>query len=164
MKDQRGAFVKTFHREVFESLGLETRFDEQYFSVSRKNVVRGMHFQIPPADHNKLVFCCHGEVLDVLVDLRRNSRTYGLAASFSLTQDNGSVLYIPRGFAHGFLTLSDEAIMVYNCETVYRPELDTGILWSSLDFDWPVVEPILSDRDRGFPSLQTFESPFGEII
>jgi dTDP-4-dehydrorhamnose 3,5-epimerase len=159
-KDQRGIFVKTFHKESFEENGLETVFRESFFSISKKNVIRGMHFQLPPDDHVKLVYCTYGKVLDVVVDIRNNSQTYGKSFSVELTEDNGNILYIPKGFAHGFKSLTDNSVVVYLTTKEYSPENDTGIRWDSFGFNWQVDNPILSERDKNFLPLSEFRSPF----
>ncbi|MBB4104582.1 dTDP-4-dehydrorhamnose 3,5-epimerase [Allorhizobium borbori] len=158
--DTRGRFVKTFHADFFTAHGLRTDFAESYYSLSRKGVLRGMHFQTPPAQHAKLVHCAAGRILDVVVDLRRSEPSYGQFVSFELNADKGTLLYIPEGCAHGFLALSEDAMTVYNVTSVYTPAEDSGILWSSFGFEWPVREPLLSDRDLGFLPLSRFDSPF----
>jgi len=157
--DSRGQFVKTFHNEYFESNDLETDFTEQYYSVSKQGVLRGMHFQSPPHNHSKLVYCTAGTVLDVALDLRVGSPTFGDHISLELSADSGNMLYLPEGLAHGFYAAS-EATMVYNVSTVYAPESDGGVLWSSIGMDWPNQAPDLSERDTTFPTLDEFESPF----
>lgn len=159
-EDVRGSFVKTFHHGLFESLGMDSTFRESFLSVSRKNVVRGMHFQVPPAAHSKLIYCTAGRVLDVVVDLRRDSPTFLRCASHEISASNRKMFFIPIGFAHGFLSLEDDTVMVYQTSTVHHPDLDSGILWNSFGFDWGVLDPIISDRDRAFPPLQHFDSPF----
>lgn len=158
--DDRGRFVKVFHEQAFAAHGLETGFAEEYYSVSHKNVVRGLHFQLPPMDHVKMVYCVAGEVLDVVVDLRVGSPTYGQHSLCRLSADKANSVYIPKGMAHGFCVLSEQAIMVYKVGTVYSPVHDAGVLWHSAGISWPVSQPILSVRDRGFPTLDQFESPF----
>lgn len=160
IRDTRGTFVKTFHTPSFEELGLRTDWREEYFSASAKGVVRGMHFQLPPADHAKMVFCLTGEVLDVIVDLRRGSPAFGRAMSFTLSADNGRGLYLPSGCAHGFVSRASDSGMYYKVTSVHAPEHDAGIAWDSIDFDWPVDAPELSDRDRRHPALSGFDSPF----
>ena len=149
-----------FSAEIFNGLGLDSDFKESLCTTSTKNVLRGMHFQTPPADHVKLVYCIDGEVMDVVVDLRKNSLTFGRHQKFLLSSENGRILYIPRGLAHGFLTLSDTATMIYNLTSVYSPENDKGILWSSCGIDWGITAPILSERDKKNPALAEFDSPF----
>lgn len=160
VRDARGEFVKPYHRKAFEDAGIVFEPREEFFSVSHKGVLRGMHFQAPPMDHAKLVYCIEGEVLDVVVDIRRKSPTYGKTAAFLLSRENRDCLYIPRGFAHGFLVQSESATMVYQTDFEHSPEHDRGVLWCSLDFAWPIREPALSERDGSFPSLQQFQTPF----
>ena len=159
--DVRGTFVKTFHADLFAEQGFAFEPREEFFSTSRQGAVRGMHFQVPPADHAKLVYCSHGAVLDVVLDIRKASPTYGRAISFELSAENCLSAFIPSGFAHGFLALTEGALMVYKTSTVHTPSCDAGIRWDSFGFDWPLAgEPILSDRDAKFPTLAEFESPF----
>lgn len=159
-EDDRGRFIKYFHKDIFEVNGLETQFDEAYYSISRLGVLRGLHFQLPPADHVKLVICVEGMVVDAVVDLRLGSPTFGKHTLVELSAAKGNAIYIPKGFAHGFLVKSDSATLIYNVSTVYSPEHDTGILWNSAGISWHCENPILSDRDRGFVSLEDFRSPF----
>lgn len=159
-KDLRGTFVKTFHSDLFAELGISFSPQEEFFSISRKGVLRGMHFQLPPHDHHKLVYCVKGEVLDVIVDLRRSSPRFGQSASVALSEENQHVFFIPKGFAHGFLSLTDDSVMVYKTDHVYAPSSDTGVRWDSIGFDWPEPAPALSDRDLAFPPLEEFDSPW----
>lgn len=158
--DARGGFIKTFHADEFAKNGLENEFRESYYSTSVKGVIRGMHFQTPPHDHAKLVFVTSGEILDLIVDLRKNSKTYGKYASFNLTAENRNMLYIPRGMAHGFCAVSDSATVFYFTGTVHNAAHDAGIRYDSFGFDWPMKNPVVSDRDKGFPALGEFKSPF----
>lgn len=158
--DSRGRFVKTVHAGAFDKAGLRWDFAEQYFSVSHKDVIRGLHFQIPPHDHDKLVSCIHGEVLDIVIDLRVGSPTFGEHRSLLLSSMLANQIYIPSGLAHGFLTISDEATLVYNVTSVYSQDHDTGIHFSSADTSLPVKEPIVSDRDAALLHISKFKSPF----
>ncbi len=160
IRDDRGCFIKTFHQGLFEQLGLETAWREEYYSTSRKGVLRGLHFQLPPHDHEKLVYCTSGAVIDVVIDLRIGSPMYGRHALFQLDAASASMIYIPKGCAHGFYVLSDTAIMMYKVSSIYAPESDAGILWNSLDIPWPDHAPLLSARDAGFNSFNDFVSPF----
>ncbi|HOP41027.1 MAG TPA: dTDP-4-dehydrorhamnose 3,5-epimerase [Geobacteraceae bacterium] len=160
LRDQRGAFVKTFHDEVFHSNGLATDWREEYYSVSRHGVLRGLHFQLPPHDHEKLVYCTAGSVIDAVVDLRKGSPTYGRHLIVKLSADQGNMLYIPRGLAHGFYVTDESATMLYKVSSVYSPEYDSGILWNSAGIPWPDDNPDISTRDAGFSSLDRFLSPF----
>lgn len=159
LEDARGRFVKTFHDGAFRALGLEANFVEQYYSHSHRGVVRGMHFQRPPAQHAKLVYCVQGEVFDVVLDLRRGSPTYGQARSVTLSARQGNAIYIPAGFAHGFCATSD-ATLVYNVTSGYAPEHDSGVRWDSIGIDWPAGTPLVSPRDAVFAALADFDSPF----
>jgi dTDP-4-dehydrorhamnose 3,5-epimerase len=160
-RDQRGSFVKTFHAEIFAQLDLNTEWREQYWSSSTARVIRGMHFQIPPRDHSKIVSCVHGEIMDVVLDLRVDSVTYGRHITRRLSAENGLSLYIPRGMAHGFLSLAAGSVVCYTVETVHDAQCDQGILWSSCGIAWEISgSEIISERDRSFPSLASFQSPF----
>jgi dTDP-4-dehydrorhamnose 3,5-epimerase len=158
--DLRGIFVKTFHADLFQSLGIPFAPCEEFYSISAKGVVRGMHFQLPPKAHSKLVYCVAGRVLDVVIDLRANSPSFQQVFSRELTAASPELLFIPMGFAHGFLALEDRSIMVYQTDQVHIPELDTGIAWNSFGFSWPVRDPVVSDRDQRFPTLKGFSTPF----
>lgn len=157
--DIRGAFTKPFCKSEFLESRLETDFAEQYYSVSNRNVIRGMHFQIPPFEHSKLVYCVHGEVRDVLVDLRKG-RNFGKSISCDLSHTNGLAVYIPSGVAHGFLSLTHGSILVYNVTSSYSSNHDRGILWNSFGFPWGTKDPIISKRDSTFEPLALFETPF----
>lgn len=161
--DSRGSFVKTFHASFFEQHGLSLEIQEEYYSLSHRDVLRGMHFQIPPADYVKTVCCTLGTVLDAVVDLRIGSPTYGHHASFLLTAETPQLVYIPSGLAHGFRVVSEEALIQYQVSCVYRPESDRGIHWDSCGIDWGTRTPILSDRDKVHPRLADFVSPFRYI-
>lgn len=159
--DARGSFVKTFHEEHFKHMGVNTVWREHFWSSSARGVIRGLHFQIPPADHSKLVTCVAGVVWDVVVDLRRQSSTYGEHIARELSAAKGNSLYIPRGMAHGFLSLSEGSVMLYAVETGYDPICDKGIRWDTCGIQWPNAFPaIISQRDAAFPAFDTFESPF----
>ena len=157
--DQRGEFVKTFHSGIFADLGISFAPVEEFFSISRKDVVRGMHFQLPPHDHAKLVYCIAGAVLDVLLDLRKASPSFGRSILVDLSGANRRLLVIPPGLAHGFLALEDESIMVYQTSSVYAPAHDSGIHWDSFGFAWPIAKPITSTRDEALPRLADYVSP-----
>lgn len=159
-QDGRGSFVKTYHKELFEACGISFQPREEFFSVSHKDVLRGMHFQLPPAAHAKLVYCPTGRVLDVVLDLRKSSKTRGNCTARELSAKNREMLFVPIGCAHGFLSLEDNSMMVYQTSTVHSPAHDAGVLWNSFGFDWPVKSLILSARDQQFPVLRNFQSPF----
>ncbi len=160
--DDRGTFLKTFNYDVFNEKNLECDFKEMFYSFSHRNVLRGMHFQTPPHDHAKLVHCLKGQILDVILDLRKNLPTYGKCVSASLSAENGNSIYIPRGLAHGFLSLEDDSLVHYSVTTTHSPAQDQGILWDSFGFDWGLKNPILSSRDQGFAKFRDFSSPFSK--
>lgn len=158
-EDQRGSFVKTYHEDLCEVLGVKLEIREEFFSISHKNVLRGMHFQLPPHDHDKLVYCTRGVVLDVLLDLRKGEN-YGGVATAELSEDNSCLVFIPKGIAHGFVALTDQTLMMYKTSTVHVPEFDGGVRWDSFKFDWGVNQPILSARDQQHTTFGDFISPF----
>ena len=158
--DMRGSFIKTYHEPTFSALGLETKFDEEYYSISKKGVLRGLHFQAPPYDHVKIINCSQGEVFDVVLDLRKYSATYGEHQSFILNASDARMLYLSSGLAHGFYVLSDEATITYKVTTVYSHENDTGVRWDSAGIEWPDINPIISDRDSNLPHLKDYITPF----
>lgn len=158
--DNRGGFQKLYNEEFFRENGLECDFKEIYYSVNKKNVIRGMHFQTPPYDHVKMVHVSKGRILDVVVDIRKSSETYGKCFSIELDDQQGRYLYIPKGFAHGFLSLEDGAIVNYAQTTCYSKENDCGIDSLSIGFDWGVENIIRSGRDLTFEELFVFNSPF----
>ncbi len=160
IEDARGKFIKVFHQQAFDASGLETSFLEEYYSVSCKNVIRGLHFQLPPMDHVKLVYCVEGSVMDAVLDLRVGSPTYGQHALLELSAAKGNIIYIPRGMAHGFCVLSGHAVMVYKVSSIYSQEHDSGVRWDSAGIPWPTAHAVLSARDESFPSLDQFVSPF----
>ena len=135
---------------------MEVIFKESFYSVSRKSVLRGMHFQLPPNDHAKLVYVVSGEILDVAVDLRRESRTYGEHVTKLLNAESAQSLYMEKGMAHGFMVMSDMATVVYLTSTVHAPESDQGIHWDSFGCDWGQDKPIVSERDSSFSPLHDF--------
>ena len=158
--DDRGSFVKTFHETTLAEHGIQFQLKESYFSLSKKDVIRGMHFQTPPHHHAKIVFCPQGAILDVIVDLRKQSPTYGQYFAQELSAENHKAYYIPEGFAHGFKSLTDNAITYYLVSSEYSQEHDTGILYNSFGFNWGVENPVISVRDLSFIALADFDSPF----
>ena len=158
--DARGSFIKTFHATLLKEAGISFELKESYFSVSKKEVIRGMHFQLPPHQHSKIVFCPQGAIMDVIIDLRRNSPTYGQFEMQELSAENHRAFYIPEGFAHGFKALTADAMTYYLVSSEYSQAHDMGIRYDSIGIDWQVDHPILSARDLSFPALKDFESPF----
>lgn len=160
LKDNRGYFTKTFNIELFNLSGIYMPIEEEYFTYSTKNVFRGLHFQIPPKAIDKLVFCVNGRVNDYVVDLRKNSPTFGQYACFELDGEKPKAIFIPVGFAHGFHVLSDSALMQYKVSKVYDKDCDTGISYNSFEFAKDIINPILSNRDKTFVNFSDFNSPF----
>lgn len=159
-KDNRGAFVKPFHETTMKEHGIDFILRESYFSISHKDVIRGMHFQLPPHHHSKIVFCPQGAILDVIVDLRKDSLTYGQHFAHALSAENNKAYYIPEGFAHGFKSLTDDAMTYYLVSSEYNQQNDAGLRYDSIGFDWGVENPIISARDESFTTLRAFDSPF----
>lgn len=163
-KDDRGYFFESYSERDFNKQVSEVHFVQDNESKSSYGVMRGLHFQRPPFTQSKLVRCVKGAVLDVAVDIRKGSPTYGQHVAVELTEDNHRQFFIPRGFAHGFAVLSPEAIFQYKCDNFYHPEADGGIsiLDTSLGIDWriPTEHAILSEKDTKHPLLKDFDSPF----
>jgi dTDP-4-dehydrorhamnose 3,5-epimerase len=155
--DDRGTFIKTFHDTTLQQHGVNFILKESYFSLSKKDVIRGMHFQTPPHQHAKVVFCPQGAILDVIVDLRRNSPTYRQFYAQELSAKNHKAYYIPEGFAHGFKSLTDDAITYYLVSSEYSQQHDTGVRYDSIGFDWQCPAPIISARDLSFVKMEEFE-------
>jgi dTDP-4-dehydrorhamnose 3,5-epimerase/CDP-3, 6-dideoxy-D-glycero-D-glycero-4-hexulose-5-epimerase len=153
-KDNRGSFIKVFNHDLFAENGLETNFKESYYSISAKNVIRGMHFQIPPAEHTKLVYLNQGKIIDVVLDIRKASPTFGKHFFIKLNQENPILIYIPIGCAHGFLSLEDNSMVTYLQSFCYNQKCDKGIKYNSFGMKWEIENPIISERDLSFPDLQ----------
>ncbi|MDI9318951.1 MAG: dTDP-4-dehydrorhamnose 3,5-epimerase [Phycisphaerales bacterium] len=158
--DPRGSFIKTFNDSLFQSWGIHFQPKESYYSISNQGVIRGMHFQLPPHQHAKIVFCPVGAILDVAVDLRKTSPKYGHCFAQILSAENNKAFYIPEGFAHGFKSLTDGALTYYLVSSEYHPASDSGIAYDSIDFDWACDKPTLSKRDKNFICFADFQSPF----
>lgn len=163
--DSRGYFFESYNKREFDlAVGRNVDFVQDNESASSRGVMRGLHFQRPPFTQAKLVRCVRGRVLDVAVDIRKGSPTYGRHVAVELSEDNHLQFFIPRGFAHGFAVLSDEAVFQYKCDNYYAPEADGGIsiVDPELNIDWqiPVEEAILSEKDTRHPLLRDFDSPF----
>lgn len=159
-KDDRGAFIKTFRFDTFDKLGITVDLQEQFFSVSKKGVVRGMHFQIPPHDQNKLVSVSNGTIFDVICDIRKNSPTFGISEIFELSYENAKSLFIPKGLAHGFQALTETVTVHYQVSSMYSPTHEQGICFDSLGVKWPIEPAVTNERDKKFPKLKDYVSPF----
>lgn len=160
--DHRGYFMETFNEAKFAAAGLPTDFVQDNQSMSAKNILRGLHFQAPPHAQGKLVRVIKGAVLDVALDIRKSSPTYGRHYAIELNETNKTMLWIPPGFAHGFLTLVDDTIFSYKCTGLYNQSSEGGVLWNdpALGIDWGIEAPILSQKDEILPTLADFKSPF----
>ena len=162
-EDSRGYFFESFSQREFDEKVAKITFVQDNESKSSYGVMRGLHFQRPPFTQSKIVRCVLGKVLDVAVDIRKGSPTYGQHVAVELSEDNHRQFFIPKGFAHGFVVLSDEAVFQYKCDEFYHPEADAGIsiLDDSLGIDWRIKDNvILSDKDTKHPLLKDFDSPF----
>lgn len=162
--DHRGFFAETYSRKKYLEEGIDVEFVQDNHSFSREvGTLRGLHFQSPPHAQAKLVRCGHGAIFDVAVDIRRGSPTYLNWEGYKLSAENGYQLYVPVGYAHGFMTLEPNSEIIYKCSDYYMPETEGSLLWSDPDIgiDWPILDkPILSDKDAISPMLKEFESPF----
>ena len=162
--DTRGYFLESYNKKKFGEVVGKTSFIQDNESKSSKGVLRGLHFQKPPFEQAKLVRCIKGEVLDVAVDIRKNSKTYGQHVAVLLSGENKRQLFVPRGFAHGFLVLSDTATFAYKVDNTYAPEFDAGIRWNDkeLNIQWGLEENevLVSAKDAELPFFLEFDSPF----
>lgn len=158
-RDERGFFMETWNARMYSKLGLPSTFVQDNLSRSSKGALRGLHYQ-KPHSQGKLVYVLEGKVWDVSVDLRLDSPSFGKWVGITLDSTSGSQLYIPPGFAHGFCTLSEEALFFYKCTDFYSPDDERGITWNDpqLDIHWPVTDPILSLKDRDYPGLRDIPS------
>ena len=161
-KDFRGYFSETFHQKAYGELGVDATFVQDNHSLSKNTgTVRGLHFQAPPHAQGKLIRCGRGGLFDVALDIRRGSPTYRHWKGYKLTADNGYQLYVPIGFAHGFVTLEPDSEIVYKCTDYYAPETEGAVRWDSCGIEWPLSgDPVLSDKDAIAPALADFDSPF----
>lgn len=161
--DNRGWFMESYSRRDMKAAGIDVDFVQDNRSFSeKKGIIRGLHFQRNPMAQAKLITCIRGAILDVAVDLRKSSPTYKQWISVELNSENRNELFIPKGFAHGFLTLSDDVEIMYKCDEFYSPEHDGGIRFDDPDIgvDWGVVDPILSEKDKNAPFLKDIELDF----
>ncbi len=158
--DIRGSFYKPYNDEELSKTGIRFNVKEVFYSVSKKDVIRGMHFQKPPRAQAKIVTVIKGRITDVLLDIRKNSKSYGTFISIDLNENEGKSIFIPEGVAHGFLGIDMENIVLYLAGTEYSKENDDGIRYDSFGYDWGVTNPILSGRDIGFVKYEDFISPF----
>jgi dTDP-4-dehydrorhamnose 3,5-epimerase len=160
--DNRGYFTVPYQQAAFAQHGLVTDWVQDNQSYSQRGVLRGFHFQYPPHTETKLVRALQGRILDVIVDLRQDSPTFRQTHSVELNDENRQMVYIPRGFGHAFCVLSDFAVVTYKVDNAYAPDAGGGLIWNdpTLNVDWPIKMPVLSDKDRELPTLSDWESPF----
>ncbi|MBC7694694.1 MAG: dTDP-4-dehydrorhamnose 3,5-epimerase [Burkholderiales bacterium] len=160
--DARGYFFESYNEDVFKQNNINTHFLQDNQSLSNAGVLRGLHFQAPPHDQGKLVRVITGAVLDIAVDIRKNSHTYGQHIAIELTEENKTMFYIPPGFAHGFLTLKDNTIFSYKCTDLYHKASEGTVLWNDIDLNinWKIKDPILSEKDLVGTKFIEFNSPF----
>ena len=161
-EDKRGHFFESFNKKAYTENGIDTDFVQDNQSLSQKGVLRGLHFQSPPFAQAKLIRVISGSVLDVAVDIRKNSPTYGKHLSIILSNENKKMFFIPEGFAHGFLTLEDNTIFSYKCSNFYSTESENTILWNDnlLNINWGIDAPILSEKDKSAQPFNDFITPF----
>jgi len=161
-RDSRGYFLESYSSEKFRGLGIDVRFMQDNESLSGRGVLRGLHFQVPPHEQGKLVRVVKGSVMDVAVDLRKSSPTYGKWASIILSEQNKWMYWIPPGFAHGFVTLEENTIFFYKCTRIYDKASEMGIAWDDPDLkiDWGVTNPVISEKDQHGMKFRDFISPF----
>ena len=163
-KDNRGYFMESYNQKNINKLLGNVNFIQDNESESSRGVLRGLHFQKPPYTQAKLVRCLKGSVLDVVLDLRKDSKTYGIFETISLTEENKKQLFIPKGFAHGFIVLSKSAILSYKVDNYYNPESESGIIWNDpdLNIDWKINknEIIVSEKDKNLPTFNEIINPF----
>lgn len=161
--DERGWFMEMYRTSDFQQGGIDHHFVQDNLSFSTRGVLRGLHYQVAPAAQAKLVSVLHGEIFDVAVDIRPQSETYGRWISHPLSARTGAALYIPAGFAHGFVVTSADALVCYKCSAEYNHACERGIIWNdpSVGVDWPISDPVVSDKDRLLPLLPPGPSPAG---
>ena len=162
--DKRGFFSEIFRKDLLEGItNQKINFCQSNTSLSKYGTIRGLHFQKPPYAQTKLIRCVSGSILDVAIDLRKNSKTYGKSFCVELSSENNKQLFVPKGFAHGFQVISDEAIVNYKVDNFYNPKSDSGIIWNDKDLsiDWSLdLKPILSEKDLKLISFKELKSPF----
>ena len=160
--DERGYFMEAYKHSDFDRAGILEYFVQDNCSKSSQFVLRGLHYQKNPKAQGKIVYCLKGKIFDVAVDIRRGSPTYTQWLSIELSEDNNLMLYIPPGFAHGFIVLSKTAEVIYKCTEEYSPENEKGIIWNDLDIkiSWPVENPVLSEKDKKLPTLRAADNNF----
>lgn len=161
-EDERGFFMETYKLSEFKKLGVEYNFVQENFAKSKKNVLRGLHYQLEPKSQGKLVRCVRGKVWDVAVDIRKGSPWYGKWVKVEMSEENKNILWVPRGFAHGYVSVEEDSEILYLTTEEYAPQFERGILWNdpTLKIDWGVDSPIVSQKDGKLPLLEKTENNF----
>ncbi len=164
--DERGFFMRTYDEKIFNEIGLRKNWVQENHSKTLKiNTIRGLHFQLPPFSETKLVRCIKGAIFDVFVDLRKDSETFGMWESIIISEENFNMVFIPKGFAHGFCTLTDNCEVIYKVDNFFSPDFECGLLWNDekLNINWPTTNPILSEKDKNNLKFQDFINKYGSI-
>lgn len=159
-KDDRGALIRSFNKDLSEANGLIPSLDQALISINRKGVIRGMHFQLPPKEQVKIVSVVKGRIIDVVLDLRKGSPSYGRYVEIELSAENNLQVYIPGGCAHGFLSLEDDTKVLYLQNSVQSPEHEAGVHMNSFGMNWGIAKPIISKKDENLQIFEKFDSPF----
>ena len=159
INDKRGFLLKSYNKN-YSNLFKNFNIYEQFYTHSKRNTLRGFHFQFPPYQQARLIHCVKGEILDVIIDIRKKSKFYGKIYSYHLSHKKPQVLYIPNSFAHAFLCLTNECLVNYNLDNKYSHKFESGIFWNSVKFNWPIKKPIISKRDNSFVNFEDFKTPF----
>lgn len=158
--DERGTLIEAFREDIFLELGLVYSFKQSLCSINKKDVVRGMHFQVPPKSQVKIVYATRGAVTDVVLDLRKGSPTYGQHIKVELSEKNHQMVYIPSGCAHGFCSLEEDSTIIYLQDIPRSVDHERGVNLESFGMDWEIEKPIISKKDQGLPSFEEYDSPF----
>ena len=151
--DERGNFSKIYNYEALLKIGLDFEPKEHFYSISNKNVLRGLHFQTNKSAHNKIISCIQGSMLDICVDVREDSKFFNQPIEIYMNENSNEGIFIPKGFAHGFLSLEDSTIVQYLTDKIHDPNNDKGVLWNSINYSWPIKKPTLSLRDSSHPNI-----------
>lgn len=160
-KDNRGSVTKTFHKPSFDTLNLKSDFGESLVTENfQRGTVRGFHFQRPPYSQAKTIYCFKGAILNLVLDIRVGSPTYGQIRSFDLSSENHNILYVPEGMANLYIIKEDNTIILYNLTSKYMQDFEGGVRWDSIDYDYPINQPIISEKDLLLPKWENFKSPF----
>ena len=166
IEDERGSFIRTYDGNFFNLHGLPHKWvQENHSKTVHKGTVRGLHFQFPPFAETKLIRCLRGAILNVFIDLRKNSDTFGQWDAVELTEENNKLIYLPKGFANGFCILNDNSEILYKTDTFYNPDYEGRLRWDDpdLNIDWPFTEPILSEKDKNNMSFREFRKKYGAL-